>query len=107
MRESVFPRGWGRNFTIVSAVCGAISIAGCECGGDGPGLTRLQAQISVNPQELTFGDVPIGARMKMAVAVENKGTDVLRLCLASSTLPSCDEKTNVDPAGTPFAPIFE
>lgn len=85
-----------------------LSLPDCTCGDDGPGLSKLRAQIALSPTELDFGDVPLGATKSLTISVENKGSDLLQICLADTHIPgACADKTLVDPASQPFKALFE
>ena len=63
--------GTSRNALLVSSLGIAMSLAGCECGTDGPGLTALKADLELNPQQIDFGQVPVGAVLQLPIAVKN------------------------------------
>jgi ASPM-SPD-2-Hydin domain-containing protein/HYDIN/CFA65/VesB family protein/flagellar associated PapD-like protein len=89
-------------FAWVAGASFAISAAACQCGDGGPGLSRVRAQIAVTPEVLSFGEVPIGAKKTLSLSIQNKGTDVLRVCVAASDLPACESTTRIDPEDAPF-----
>jgi hypothetical protein len=94
-----------RNVLVVASLGATLALAGCNCS-EGPGLSRLRAQIKV-PDHLDFGEVPLGATSQLPVTVENKGNNVLHVCLENSTLPDCVMKTHIDPSGSPYTSTFD
>jgi hypothetical protein len=107
-----------RNGLFVSCVGAGLSAFGCECDGDRPPLTRLQAQIrvydpAVDPDgtteisEVDFGAVPLGVPYSRPVGVKNIGSDTLDVCIAGNTDPGCTEVTRIEPDGAPFVAAFD
>ena len=88
----------------------AMSIAGCECEGAGPPLTRLAADIEVMPTTLDFGETSLGTVKQLPVSVRNTGDDRLRICLQLSDpteTNGCTEISSIEPQDAPFSTVFE
>ena len=67
----------------------ALSVSGCNCGVDGPGLGRVGSDIQLEPAQLDFGPVALGSTATLPVTITNVGTHVLKLCVARG--PGCSE----------------
>ncbi|MBI4818177.1 MAG: choice-of-anchor D domain-containing protein [Deltaproteobacteria bacterium] len=82
-----------------------MSVFGCDCE-EGGGIQRLAPEIAVEPLALDFGEVPLGATRKLAVDVEDTGTDDLHVCVEDGAT-ACSELSRVDPSDAPFSMSFE
>jgi hypothetical protein len=94
-----------RNVFAVWCTGVLLGITGCNCS-EGPGLARLTAELTLMPNHVDFGDVPLGASAHVTVTAINKGTDVLHVCLADSTAAECKMKTHLAPEDAPFSYTF-
>lgn len=104
----------GPHVWAITALGLGMSVLGCECDDPGPGLSRLVADMKLDPESIDFGPVPIGAAIQVPVAVQNTGTDDLKICIVKSPDPEegmpagpCPEASSIDPADQPFALVFE
>lgn len=95
----------------IYAVAGlTMSVGACSCEDSSPVLSRLAAEIEIEPQALDFGNVPVGAQSQKAVAITNSGSDKLSVCIRIPDMPdmgACTQASTVEPADAPFAMVFE
>ena len=72
----------------IYAVAGlTMSVGACSCEDASPVLSRLAAEIEIEPQTLDFGNVPVGAQSQKAVAITNSGSDKLSVCIRIPDMP--------------------
>ncbi|MBI2376946.1 MAG: choice-of-anchor D domain-containing protein [Deltaproteobacteria bacterium] len=92
--------------TYGAAVLGGLMSAfGCDCE-EGNSIQKLAPEIAVEPMELDFGPVPVGATRALDVRIDNNGTDTLHVCARAGST-DCAEASRVDPGDAPFSLGFE
>src|SRR5687767_4069993 len=69
----------------------AVVIAGCDCEGGGD-LRRLSPRIELDPTEIDFGEVAVGARREAPLTVKNTGDATLRIASTRIEIGTAEER---------------
>lgn len=79
----------------------SLAAAGCDCD-DQPPISQLRGRLAIDPLELDFGDVPLGAVKGLMVKATNTGEDTLRFCITEGAIAECREVSGIDPSSSPY-----